>query len=151
MWSALLPSGAGRSAMRAILSVFASCLLLVSITHAAEKSAPGQQTIKEILAGAKRWTLLFEFTPDNLPGDRVSTTELEFFWRGPELVGRTTKMGAFNCELKLKIRDDGFEFQRCGGFTETSMAVTDYYPDDRTYPFKRLNSPQKIWLTPKPE
>jgi hypothetical protein len=137
--------------MRAILSVFASCFLLVSITHAAEKSAPGQQAIKEILAGAKRWTLLFEFTPGNFPSDRASATELEFFWRGPELVGRTTKMGAFNCEFKLRIRDDGFDFQRCGGFSETSMAVADYYPEDKTYPFKRLNSPQKIWLTPKPE
>jgi hypothetical protein len=85
--------------MRAILSVFASCLLLVSITHAAEKSAPGQQAIKEILADPKRWTLLFEFTPDNFPSDRASNTELEFFLQGPELVGRTTKMGAFNCEL----------------------------------------------------
>jgi hypothetical protein len=33
----------------------------------------------------------------------------------------------------------------------TSVASLDYYPDDKTYPFKRLNAPQKLWLAPKPE
>ena len=34
--------------MRAILSVFASCLLFVFVASATEKGTPGQQAIKEI-------------------------------------------------------------------------------------------------------
>ena len=60
-------------------------------------------------------------------------------------------MGGSNCEFNLRIRDDGFDFQRCGGFSEASVASLDYYPDDKTYPFKRLNVPQKLWLAPKPQ
>lgn len=138
--------------MRTILSAFASCLIFVFAASATEKGAPGQQAIKDILAGAKRWTFIFEFTPENLPTDRASSTEFEFFWRGSEFVGRTTKfVGGSNCEFKLAIRDDGFDFQRCGGFSEASVASLDYYADDKAYPFKRLNAPQKLWLAPKPE
>src|SRR5687768_10403055 len=100
--------------MRAILSVFASCLLFVFVASATDQGAPGEQAIKEILAGVKGWTFIFEFTPENLPTDRASSTEFEFFWRGSEFVGRTTKfVGELNCEFKLSIRDDGFDFQRC--------------------------------------
>ena len=62
--------------MRAILSVFASCLLFVFVASATETGAPGQQAIKEILAGAKWWTFIFEFTPENLPTDRASSTRV---------------------------------------------------------------------------
>jgi len=136
--------------VRAILSVFASCLLFVFVASTTEKGTSGQQAIKEILGGTKRWTFIFEFTPENLPTDRASSTEFEFFWRGSEFVGRTTKfVGGSNCEFNLTIRDDGFDFQRCGGFGEASVASLDYYPDDKAYPFKRLNAPQKLWLAPK--
>ena len=60
-------------------------------------------------------------------------------------------MGGSNCEFNLTVRDDGFDFQRCGGFSEASVASLEYYPDDKTYPFKRLNVPQKLWLAPKPQ
>jgi hypothetical protein len=83
--------GGGDRTRRRPTSLFASCLLFVFVANASDKGAPAQQAIKEILAGVKRWTFVFEFTPENLPIDRASSTEFEFFWRGSEFVGRTTK------------------------------------------------------------
>ena len=141
----------GRKAMRTIFGSFALFLLLVSTSSAFDSSPTGAEAIRELLTRVKEWTVLRELTPASTPTDGAGVEGFEFFLRGGELVGRTTHMAdGYNCEFVVIVRDNGFDFSRCGGYSIAELRSVDYDAGDTKYPFKRLDAPVKVWLTPKP-
>jgi hypothetical protein len=76
--------------------------------------------------------------------------------RGTEVVGRTTALAeGFNCEFKVRVRDDGVDLhprsRACNDRYADDAPYTkfEFDPADAIYPFKRLNVPQKWWLSPR--
>lgn len=137
------------------LTTLAICVLS-SIAEAAYAAGPGAESVAQTLTSVPGWTVFIETTPDAKPSDRATRAGYAFFRRGQEVVGRTTALAdGFNCEFKVRIRDDGVDLH------PRSRACSDRYGDDApytrleldatdsVYPFKRLNVPQKWWLSPQ--
>lgn len=132
-------------------------LCLLSVLAAGSWAAqPGAEAITQILTASPGWAVFIETTPELKPTDRATKAGYQFSRRGTEVVGRTTAMAeGFNCEFKVRVKDDGIELH------PRSRACNDRYGDDApytrldfdaadaTYPFKRLNVPQKWWLSPQ--
>lgn len=140
--------------MRTVFTVFAMHLLLMFPTGATEKPALGQEAMANIMTGGKGWEVLIELTTETKPSDRATKLGFEFVRRGSEVVGRTTNLLAgANCEFRVVLRDDGFDFQAprgCSGANENEpLTSVEYDAKDEKYPFKRLTAPMKWWLTPK--
>jgi hypothetical protein len=113
------------------------------------------QHIADLLTRTPGWTVFIEWTPALQPGERADRAGYQFFRRGDEVVGRTTALAeGFNCEFKVRVTDRGVELharsracnERYGD--DAPYTVFDFDPEDRLYPFKRLNVPQKWWLSP---
>jgi hypothetical protein len=137
------------------LASFALCALS---TIAAETwaAAPGAEAITEILTSSLGWTVFIDTTPELKPTDRATKAGYQFLRRGTEVVGRTTALAeGFNCEFKVRVRGDGIDLHprsracndRYGD--DAPYTLLDFDPADAVYPFKRLNVPQKWWLSPQ--
>lgn len=137
--------------MRAIVILFAACLIVATLARASEGSSPGREAIIEILTKPKGWYVFIEHGGGAQPSARAGAQRYEFFRRGSEVVGRTTHLApGFNGEFEVIVRDNGFDFQRCCRYPpSTPKTSVDYDPNDKTYPFKRMNMPQKWWFSPQ--
>jgi len=120
-------------------------------------AAPGTEAITRMLVGASGWVVFIETTPELVPGERATRAGYRFFARDGEVVGRTTAMAeGFNCEFKVRVRPDGVDLhprsracnERYGD--DAPYTSFDYDPADARFPFKRVNVPQKWWLSPRP-
>ena len=136
--------------MRTRVAVISTLLMMSSGLAQAQG---GKEFIADILTEAKGgWTVLRDYTPELTPTERASKGHFEFLRRGGEVVGRTTHM-LTNCEFKVVVRETGFDFQApfrgcdAGPATNTPLTALDYDAADPIYPFKRLTTPQKWWLT----
>lgn len=136
-----------------------SFVLAVSLACPAALGAspPGAEAITRILTGAPGWVVFIETTPAQTPGERATRAGYRFFLRDGEVVGRTTAMAeGFNCEFKVRVRDDGVDLhprsRACNDRYTDDAPYTrfEYDPADARFPFKRLNVPQKWWLSPQP-
>lgn len=119
-------------------------------------AAPGTETVKEILTRASGWVVFIETTTELTPGERATRAGYRFDLRGGEVVGRTTALAeGFNCEFKVRVRDDGVDLhprsRACNDRYADDAPYTslDYDPADAKFPFKRLGVPQKWWLSPR--
>jgi hypothetical protein len=111
-----------------------ACLAFISAATAAETTAPGHKAIEEILLGPKRWIVFYEWTAEMTPGNQAIPNELEFFRRASEMAGRTVNfVGAMNCEFKIVLRDDGFDYPHC--YSTDVLVAVNYDPNDKKYPF----------------
>ena len=138
----------------------AGCALVVLAlwsAPAANAAGPGAEAITRILTSAPGWVVFIETTPERQPGERATRAGYRFFLRGSEVVGRTTAMAeGFNCEFKARVRDDGVDLHprsracndRYGD--DAPYTALQYDPADARFPFKRLDVPQKWWLSPQP-
>jgi hypothetical protein len=137
------------------LASFSLCALS-TVAAPVWAAGPGVQAITEMLTSTPGWAVFIETTPELKPTDRATKAGYQFLRRGTEVVGRTTALAeGFNCEFKVRVRDDGVDLH------PRSRACNDRYADDApytslafdpadsTYPFKRLNVPQKWWLSPR--
>ena len=66
------------------------------------------------------------------------------------MVGRTTHYArGLNSDFEVVVRDSGFDYQRCCGYSPTAPKTSvEYDPNNKVYPFKRTNTPQKVWFSP---
>jgi hypothetical protein len=138
--------------MRTYVVLLAAWLLAAGIAGASNPSSPGREAIIEILTKAKSWTVYIEHGGGDKPSDRAGVQKYQFFRRGSEVVGRTMQLApGFNGEFKVIVHDNGFDFERCCRYPPgTPMTSIDYDPNDKTYPFKRADTPQKWWFSPEP-
>ena len=141
--------------MQALPRSLAACAVMA--WAGAWAAAPGAEAIKELLTRDGGWVVFIETTPHLQPSERATRAGYRFERRGNEVVGRTTAMAeGFNCEFKVRVRDDGVDLHprsracndRYGDDAPYTRFVYD--PSDTTYPFKRLDVPQKWWLSPRP-
>lgn len=146
------PQGPAHRLRAATLALWALSLL----ADAGHAAAPGAESIAQLLTSASGWTVFIETTPDARPSDRATRAGYAFFRRGPDVVGRTTALAeGFNCEFKVRVRDDGVDLHprsracsdRYGDDAPYTRLVFD--PADSTYPLKRVDVPQKWWLSPQ--
>ena len=121
-------------------------LALCGAAASATDRAPGKQTIQRVLIG-QQWTLVFEITPELVPGATATRTPHRFFMRDDRLMGQwSDRPKGFECVYEVKLRDDGFGFMQCGGYANQPYTEMEYDPGDRRYPFKRVSAPSKWWL-----
>ncbi len=109
-----------------------------------------------VLTSPPGWAMFVDTTPELKPTDRASRFSFQFFERGGEVVGRTTGMAeGFNCEFKVRVRHDGVDLHpRSRGCNDrygddAPWTMLQYDSADAVFPFKRLNVPQKFWLSPQ--
>lgn len=132
-------------------------LVTLIVAPAMAVAAPaGVEAITRILTAVPGWAVFIETTHEVAPGERATRAGYQFFMRDGEVFGRTTALAeGFNCEFKVRVRENGVDLH------PRSRACNDRYPDDAPYtrleydpadtrfPFKRLNVPQKWWLSPR--
>ena len=136
------------------LATFTLCALLSAAE--ARAAGPGAEALTEILTSTAGWAAFIETTPELKPTDRATKAGYQFFRRGTDLIGRTTALAeGFNCEFKVRVRDSGIDLHprsracndRYGD--DAPYTMLEFDPTDAVYPFKRLNVPQKWWLSPR--
>ena len=140
--------------MRSVVAI----VLVGSIASIASAAAPapGVEAITRVLTAAPGWAAFIETTQDLTPSERATRAGYRFFVRDGEVLGRTTAMAeGFNCEFKVRVRENGVELhprsRACNErYTDDAPWTHLHYdPADTQYPFKRLNVPQKWWLSPR--
>ena len=133
---------------------FAALALLAG--PCAVAGTPASEAITDLLVRPQGWVVFIETTPQLQPTERATRAGYQFFRRHGEIVGRTTALAeGFNCEFKVRVRDDGVDLHpksracndRYGEDAPYTMFAFD--PGDSTYPFKRLDVPQKWWMSPR--
>lgn len=139
--------------MRSVASLVLLASLAASATGRAEPS--GVEAITRILTDAPGWVVFIETTPDLKPGERATRAGYRFFLRDGQVIGRTTALAeGFNCEFKVRVRNNGVDLhprsRACNDRYTDDAPYTqlEYDPADTRFPFKRLNVPQKWWLSP---
>jgi len=137
--------------MRAVLLLLTLCLFTIPMAGASDPSSPGREAIIEMLTKPKAWSVYIEHAGGEKPSNHAGVQHWKFFRRGSEVVGRTMQLASgYNGELKVIVRDDGFDFERCCMYPPNYPMTSVYFdPSDKTYPFKRSNTPQKWWLSPE--
>ena len=140
--------------MRPATALSAALALLAATCAGA--APPASETIAQILVRPQGWWVYIETTPQRQPSERATKAGYQFFRRGAEVVGRTTAMAeGFNCEFKVRVREGGVDLhprsRACNDrYTDDAPYTSfDHDPADPKYPFKRLNVPQKWWLSPQ--
>jgi hypothetical protein len=118
--------------------------MLPALAAAAADSGRSESGIKNLLLRHKTWTLYWELTDAQLPGERATKLKYAFFERDQTLMARMiVEYGG--CEFAVPLRADGITLQYCSLQGEPSLT---YDPNDTEYPFKEQNNPRKLWLTP---
>jgi hypothetical protein len=118
--------------------------MILAMLPALAPPAAGESGIKNLLLRHKTWTLYWELTDAQLPGERATKLKYEFFERDQKLMARMiVEYGG--CEFAVPLRADGITLQYCSLQGEPSLT---YDPNDTEYPFKERNNPRKLWLTP---
>ena len=124
-----------------LLAGFAASLHVVAQTSAK------QQEIEAFLSRPGSWTFLWEQTDQPVPSSAASKGTMEFFRRDGKLFGRTTHMISGNCEFPVAVRDDGFNFEWCGGY-QTPHSSVSFDRSDTKFPFKNVAIARKVWFSP---
>jgi hypothetical protein len=140
--------------MRASLALTVLAALLALGARAGAGTA---EALTDLLVRPQGWSAFIETTPELRPTDRATKAGYQFFRRDGEVIGRTTGLAeGFNCEFKVRVRPQGVELhpksRACNDRYGDDAPYTklDFDPADRTFPFKRLDAPQKWWLSPRP-
>ena len=110
----------------------------------AAENGRGESGIKNLLTKHKTWTMYWELTDAERPGERATKLKYDFFERDQKLMARMiVEYGG--CEFEVPLRADGIELRYCSLPGEPSLT---FDANDAEYPFKERNNPRKLWLTP---
>lgn len=137
------PRSDGEHAMRLVLSLV--IFLLLPFAAVGAENSSRETAIRSLLTKHKTWSMYWELTEAQLPGERAHRLTYEFFEREQKLMARLVfEYGG--CEFEVPLRADGITLRYCAVQGEPSLA---FDPDDQKYPFKQRDNPRKLWLTPK--
>ena len=134
---------------RVAFAIWAGFVLTAPV--AAQSLETGREAVAELLTKTKSWTVYIEHGGGDVPTSRAGVGRWEFVRRGSEIVGRTLHLApGLNGEFQVVVRDNGFDYRRCCGYPANyPLTSINYHPEDKKYPFKRTDAPQKVWLSPQ--
>ncbi len=130
--------------LRPFFSALIVCSLLSwGVVQASELS---RGAIRTLLIKHQKWTMFWEITDAQLPGERAHKLNYEFFEQDQKLMARLIfEYGG--CSFPVGLQSDSISLRYC--ILEGEPSLT-FDPADAEYPFKQRNNPRKLWLTPTP-
>lgn len=125
------------------LFLLALIIVLAAPGPVQAQPAPEEGTIRALLIRHKTWTLYWEITDAELPGQRAHKLNYQFFERDGQLMARLiVEFGG--CEFPVRVRPDGVSLRYCLLEGEPSLK---FDAAEEKYPFRQRDNPRKLWLT----